>query len=74
MLLFMSDYDALLCPTALSPVWEHGSTYDRLPSFSYTMSSNLTGWPAAVVRGGTTRAVCRLVCRLWRDRGEKTWH
>jgi amidase len=32
----------------------HGSTYDRLPSFSYTMTYNLTGWPAAVVRAGTS--------------------
>jgi len=50
---------------------EHGSTYDRLPSFSYTMSSNLTGWPAAVVRGGTTRSGLpigvQIVARPWRE-------
>jgi amidase len=32
----------------------HGSTYRKLPSFSYTMTHNLTGWPAAVVRAMNT--------------------
>jgi len=54
MLGFMSNYDALLCPVCSFPGMVHGSTYDRLSCFSYTMTSNLTGWPAAVVRGGMT--------------------
>ena len=54
MLSFMSNYDALLCPVCSFAGMVHGSTYDRLPCFSYTMTSNLTGWPGAVVRGGTT--------------------
>ena len=35
---------------------EHGrSTEDAVfPGFSYTMTHNLTGWPAAVVRCGAT--------------------
>lgn len=54
MLEFMSDYDAMVCPVCSFTGMEHGSTYDRLPCFSYTMAFNLTGWPAAVVRGGTS--------------------
>ena len=27
---------------------------DRFPGFSYTMTHNLTGWPVAVIRAGTT--------------------
>jgi amidase len=50
---------------------EHGSTYDRLSSFSYTMTSNLTGWPAAMVRGGTTEKGLpigvQIVARPWRE-------
>lgn len=52
MLHFMSSYDALLCPVCSFAGMEHGSTYDQLASFSYVMTSNLTGWPAAVVRAG----------------------
>ncbi len=54
MLAFMSNYDALLCPVCSFAGMVHGSTYDRLQSFSYTMTANLTGWPAAVVRAGST--------------------
>lgn len=54
MLRFMEDWDAILCPVAAFPGMMHGSTYDRLPSFSYTMTHNLTGWPAASVRAGIT--------------------
>jgi amidase len=54
MLSFMERYDALLCPVCAFPGMVHGSTYDRLPAFSYTMTYNLTGWPAAVVRVGAS--------------------
>ncbi len=54
MLAFMSGYDALLCPVCSFAGMVHGSTYDRLPCYSYTMTANLTGWPAAVVRAGAT--------------------
>jgi amidase len=50
---------------------EHGSTYDRLPSFSYTMTHNLTGWPAAVVRAGTSPEGLpigvQIAARPWRE-------
>ncbi len=54
MLGFMQRYDVLLSPVSSRIEMIHGSTYDRLPSFSYTMTYNLTGWPAAVVRAGTS--------------------
>lgn len=52
-LAFTERFDAILSPVCSFPGMVHGSTYDRLPSFSYTMTYNLTGWPAAVVRAGT---------------------
>ncbi|MBZ5564767.1 MAG: amidase, partial [Acidobacteriia bacterium] len=54
MLTFVQSFDALLCPVCSFVGMVHGSTYDRLPAFSYTMTYNLTGWPAAVVRAGTS--------------------
>jgi len=54
MLSFLARYDAILCPVCAFPGMVHGSTYDRLPAFSYTMTYNLTGWPAAVVRVGAS--------------------
>ena len=71
MLAFMSKYDALLCPVCSFAGMTHGSTYDVLSSFSYTMTSNLTGWPAAVVRGGTTQnglpIGVQIVAAPWRE-------
>ena len=54
MLGFMENYDAILSPVCSFAGMVHGSTYKRLPSFSYTMTHNLTGWPAAVVRAANT--------------------
>jgi amidase len=71
MLSFMSNYDVLLCPVCSFAGMVHGSTYDRLSCFSYTMTSNLTGWPAAVVRGGTAQnglpVGVQIVARPWRE-------
>jgi len=71
MLSWMSNYDALLCPVCSFAGMEHGSTYNRLSCFSYTMTSNLTGWPAAVVRGGTTEKALpigvQIIAQPWRE-------
>jgi amidase len=71
MLAFMSDYDAILCPVSSSTEMQHGSTYDRLSRFSYTMTFNLTGWPAAVVRAGTSERGMpigvQIAARPWRE-------
>jgi amidase len=71
MLSFVSNYDVLLCPVCSFAGMEHGSTYPRLSCFSYTMTFNLTGWPAAVVRGGATREGLpigvQIVAQPWRE-------
>jgi amidase len=71
MLAFMANYDVLLCPVCSFAGMAHGSTYDQLSSFSYTMTCNLTGWPAAVVRcgeGATGLPVgVQIVAPPWRE-------
>lgn len=71
MLGFMEHYDAILCPVCSFAGMVHGSTYDRLPSFSYTMTYNLTGWPAAVVRAGNSAeglpVGVQIVARPWHE-------
>ncbi len=71
MLSFMENYDAILSPVCSFAGMVHGSTYQRLPSFSYTMTYNLTGWPAAVVRGGTASnglpIGVQIAARPWRE-------
>jgi amidase len=53
---FLNDYDAIVSPVAAFPALPHGiSTAEFVfPGFSYTMTHNMTGWPAAVVRCGAT--------------------
>jgi amidase len=71
MLSFMEKYDVILCPVCAYPGMVHGMTYSMLPAFSYTMTYNLTGWPAAVVRGGASPVGApigvQIVARPWRD-------
>ncbi|MGB7591847.1 MAG: amidase [Terriglobia bacterium] len=71
LLSFMEEFDVMVCPVCSFPGMVHGSTYDRLSAFSYTMTYNLTGWPAAVVRAGTSRAGLpigvQIVARPWRE-------
>ena len=44
----------LRCPVCAYPAMHHGTSFEKFPAFSYTMTYNLTGWPAAVVRAGTS--------------------
>jgi amidase len=73
MLSFLENYDVVICPVNATPAMPHGVTFDedRLPAFSYTMSYNLTGWPGAVVRGGTSPEGLpigvQIVARPWRE-------
>lgn len=71
MLSFMEKFDVILCPVSAFPGMVHGATYDRLPAFSYTMTFNLTGWPAAVVRAATTAdglpIGVQVAARPWRE-------
>jgi amidase len=54
---FLNSYDVLLSPVSATAAVPHGTSIanDVFPGFSYTMTHNLTGWPAAVVRCGTSR-------------------
>ncbi len=53
---FLRDFDVILSPVAAFPALPHGTSIEDaiFPGFSYTMTHNLTGWPAAVVRCGET--------------------
>lgn len=71
MLGFMRNYDLILSPVCALPAVEHGTSNDVLPAFSYTIAHNLTGWPGAVVRCGTTEEGLPIgvqaVARPWRE-------
>lgn len=54
MMTFMEPYDLLLSPTNSDVAILPETVEENLPNFSYTFTHNLTGWPAAVVRGGTS--------------------
>jgi amidase len=51
---FMADYDAIVCPVNATPARLHGPDMADLTGFTYTITYNLTGWPGAVVRAGTS--------------------
>jgi amidase len=71
MLGFMSQYDVILCPPNASPAMRHGTTFDQIAGFGFTVAYDLTGWPAAVVRGGTASGGLpigdQVVARPWRE-------
>jgi amidase len=73
MLSFMRDYDLVLCPPCARTAMPHGTTFDENNQlvFSYTMIYNMTGWPGAVVRAGTSPdglpIGAQLVARPWRE-------
>ena len=73
MLGFMQDYDAILCPTAAITACPHGETWidDNKSAFTYSGAYNMTGWPGAVVRGGTSfdgmPIGVQTVSRPWRE-------
>lgn len=71
MLSFMQAYDAVVCPVLPFPAPPHGASSIQLPVFAYTATYNLTGWPAAVVRVGTSPEGlpigAQVVARPWRE-------
>jgi amidase len=58
MLAFLGHYDVILSPVCAHAALPHGTSIDEgtFQGFSYTMTYNLTGWPAAVVRCGQTES------------------
>ena len=73
MLRFMESFDVILCPVASISAPLHGATgsFDPMLLFSYSMTFNLTGWPVAVVRAGTSAEGLpigvQLASRPWRE-------
>ncbi len=53
MLKFFDDTDAILCVPYAKSALPHGGS-DDYAAFSYTFAYNMTGWPGAVVRAGTS--------------------
>ena len=52
MLQFMDDFDIILCPVTSTAAMKVDA--ERMPGHWYTSEYNATGWPAAVVRAGTS--------------------
>ncbi|MBX3065500.1 MAG: amidase [Anaerolineae bacterium] len=71
MLGFMANYDVIICPVNANVAIIHGTQYDHFAGFSYTATYNLVGWPAAVVRAGTSPEGLpigvQIVANPWRE-------
>jgi amidase len=67
-LTFMRGDDLILCPVSGAPA---GFGAETDTDFIYTLPFSLTGWPCAVVRGGTSAdglpIGVQVVARPWRD-------
>jgi len=70
---FLRDYDAVLSPVCATPAVPHGTSIEdaTFRGFSYTMTYNVTGWPAAVVRCGESPEALpiglQVAARPWRE-------
>lgn len=53
-LTWFQPYDLLIAPVNAGPALPVGEVEDRIADFTYTALHNLTGWPSAVVRVGTS--------------------
>lgn len=73
MLSFFENYDAIVCPPCAFTAPQHGATLkeDLDAAFSYSEVYNYVGWPAVVVRGGTSAEGLpigvQIVARPWRE-------
>lgn len=67
----MSKYDALICPTCVTPAKVHGTTQAHIEDFYYTMGFNLLGWPACTVRCGESTTGLpiglQIAAKPWQD-------
>jgi amidase len=73
MLQWFQSYDAIICPASAFDELPHGAEDGEAAytGFSYTFAYNLTGWPAVVVRAGTSpkgRPIgIQMVGRPWQE-------
>ena len=71
LLRWVQDVDLIVCPTAPHPAILHGQSSDPRFGDTYSDVHNLTGWPAAVVRGGTSAEGLpigvQLIAQPWRE-------
>jgi amidase len=73
MLRFIENYDAILSPVAPFPALLHGTSFEEQNrrGFGYAQMHNLTGWPSATVRVGTSPEGLPLnvqvAARPWRE-------
>ncbi|MBV9398073.1 MAG: hypothetical protein JO062_08835 [Bryobacterales bacterium] len=73
MLEFLQHHDAILSPACAHAALPHGASIkdETFRGFSYTMTYNVTGWPAAVVRCGQTAdrlpIAVQIAARPWRE-------
>ena len=71
MLQLMHNADILLCPVNATCAKNHGTTQDHVEDFSYPMTFNLTGWPAASINCGFSRSGLpvglQIAAKPWED-------
>jgi amidase len=71
MLTFMADYDVIICPAMPTAAKPHHHGLIEINDFSHMMVHNLTGWPAVVVRCGTSNEGLpigvQVIARPWQD-------
>jgi amidase len=70
---FLGRYDVIVCPVYTHAALPHGASTveENFLGFSHTMAYNVAGWPAAVVRCGTSAdglpIGVQIVAAPWRE-------
>jgi amidase len=71
LLRWFQDFDLIVCPAMPQPAVRHGDTHSTWFADTYSDVHNLTGWPAVVVRGGSSveglPIGVQLVAPPWRE-------
>lgn len=73
MLTFMEGYDLILCPVCAYPASPHNTCQhpDYWEGYTYLLTYNVTGWPVATVRCGSTAEGLpigvQVVAQPWRE-------
>ena len=71
LLRWFADADLIVCPAMPQPAIRHGESNEPWFGDTYSDVHNLTGWPAVVVRGGTSNdglpIGVQLVAHPWRE-------